>query len=357
MKRKLEPILNPFLKTAAIAFASGWLFYQAGMFLPWLLGPMFALLLLNQFTDMRLQWPKILRTAGLVLLGVQIGSSFTRNTIGLMWLDLPYMAFMTLAIVGLSLGLGLLFRRMADESLATSLLGSMPGGLSQMVVIAEEVESANVTVVTMMQTVRIFMVISIVPFLAVFLAGREPGELVPESFAFSWPLFITAIGAGLLVYWTMKKVRFPAAEVLAPIFTMALVQSLAGQHIVELPYWLVALAQVFIGANLGLQMEQIREKMNLRMGMAIIVNNVLLIGFSVLIAYLLAAWLPEYIFLDFFLSAAPGGMAEMAITALASGGDVALITSFHLFRLFFILLLASPIIAFIVKKLDAKTNH
>ncbi|TWT26287.1 AbrB family transcriptional regulator [Planomicrobium sp. CPCC 101110] len=349
--------MNSFLKTAVIAFASGWLFYEVGMFLPWLLGPMFILLLLNQFTAMKFRWPKILRTAGLVLLGVQIGSSFTRDAVALMWFDLPYMAFMTLAIVGLSLGLGLLFRRMANESLATSLLGSIPGGLSQMVVIAEEVDSANVTVVTMMQMVRVLMVISIVPFLSIFLAGRNASEIVPETFVFAWPPFLAAIAVGLLVYWLMKKMHFPAAEVLAPIFTMALVQSITAHHILEMPVWLVALAQVFIGANLGLQMEQLREKMNLRIGMAILVNNVLLIGFSVLIAYMLAAFLPGYLFLDFFLSAAPGGMAEMAITALASGGDVALITSFHLFRLFFILLLASPIIAYVVKKLDAKTNH
>lgn len=345
-----------FLKTAVIAFASGWLFYELGMFLPWLLGPMFVLLLLNQFTKISLYWPKILRTAGLVLLGVQIGSSFTKDAVVLMWFDLPYMIFMTFTIVGLSLILGLLFKRMANESLATSLLGSIPGGLSQMVVIAEEVESANVTVVTMMQTFRIFMVVSIVPFLAVFLAGRDADALTQETFVFALLPFLSAIAVGLFVFWLMKKVRFPAAEVLAPILTMALVQTVTGHHLIEMPYWLVALAQVFIGANLGLQMEQVREKMNLRMGMAIVVNNVLLIGFSVLIAYLLAIWLPDYIFLDFFLSAAPGGMAEMAITALAAGGDVALITSFHLFRLFFILLLASPIIAYIVKKLDAKTD-
>ncbi|MDN7240335.1 AbrB family transcriptional regulator [Planococcus sp. N028] len=343
------------MKTAGIAFASGWLFYEVGMFLPWLLGPMFVLLLLNQFTAIKLHWPKILRTTGLVLLGVQIGSSFTKDAVVLMWFDLPYMAFMTFTIVALSLLLGLLFKRMANESLATSLLGSIPGGLSQMVVIAEEVDSANVTVVTMMQTIRIFMVVSIVPFFAVFLVGREASELTQQTFLFSWMPFLAAIFAGLGVYWLMKKIGFPAAEVLAPIFTMALVQTVTGQYLIQMPYWLVALAQVFIGANLGLQMEQVREKMNWRMGMAIVVNNVLLIGFSVLIAYLLAVWLPEYIFLDFFLSAAPGGMAEMAITALAAGADVALITSFHLFRLFFILLMAAPIIAFVVKKLDAKT--
>ena len=349
--------LRPFILTAAIAVASGALFEAVGMFLPWLLGPMFTLLLLNQFTKLKFYWPKALKVAGLVLLGVQIGSSFSREAVFLMWFDLPFMAFLTLSVVAISLILGLLFRRMANESLATSLLGSMPGGLSQMVVISEEVESANVTVVTMMQTFRILLVVTIVPFLTVFLDRRAAGEIAEQRFSFSPGIFFIALAAGTMIYFVMKKVGFPAAEVLAPILTMALVQTITGETLIEMPYWLVAMAQIFIGANLGLQMEQIREKMNFRLGAAIAVNNLLLIAFSTAIAYLLTKWLPGYLFLDFFLSAAPGGMAEMAITALAAGADVALITSFHLFRLFFILLVASPIVAVIVKKLDAKSAN
>lgn len=349
--------MRPFILTALIAIASGALFEAVGMFLPWLLGPMFVLLILNQFTKLKFYWPKFLKVAGLVLLGVQIGSSFSREAVFLMWLDLPFMAFLTFSVVALSLLLGLLFRKMADESLATSLLGSMPGGLSQMVVISEDVKSANVTVVTMMQTFRILLVVTIVPFLTVFLDGREAGEILSQEFSFAPTHFFLAIAAGILVYFGMKKIGFPAAEVLAPILTMAGMQTITGDVLVEMPYWLIAMAQIFIGANLGLQMEQVREKMNIRLGTAIVVNNILLIVFSTGIAYLLTSWLPGYLFLDFFLSAAPGGMAEMAITALDAGADVALITSFHLFRLFFILLVASPIVAVIVKKLDAKSAN
>lgn len=345
-----------FIRTLIIAVLAGWLFESIGMFLPWLLGPMIALLLVNQFTSLKLYWPKFIRTAGLVLLGVQIGSSFTRDAVFLMWFDLPYMAFMTVSVVGLSIGLGLLFKKMVDESLATSLLGSIPGGLAQMVVIAEEVKSANITVVTMMQTIRIFMVVTIVPFLTVFLDGRAEGELDKKVFSFAPLTFLAAIAVGLVLYFGMKRIGFPAAELLAPILTMAIVQTVTGDLLIDMPYWLIAIAQVCIGAGLGLQMEQIGDKLTFRLGAAIVLNNVLLISFTVLIAYILAKMLPYYIFLDFFLSAAPGGIAEMAITALATGGDVALITSFQLFRLFFILLIASPIVTLIVKKLDAKSG-
>ncbi|MDN3449159.1 AbrB family transcriptional regulator [Planococcus sp. APC 3906] len=346
-----------FLRTAFIAVAAGFLFETIGMFLPWLLGPMIALLLVSQFTKMELYWPKGLRTAGLVMLGVQIGASFTRDAVFLMWLDLPYMAFMTVSVVGLSILLGLLFKKMVDESLATSLLGSIPGGLAQMVVIAEEVKSANIAVVTMMQTIRIFMVVTIVPFLTVFLTGREEGEIGERVFTFAPLAFLAALAVGGTLYLGMKRIGFPAAELLAPILTMAIVQTVTGELLVDLPYWLIALAQVCIGAGLGLQMERIGDKLTFRLGAAIVLNNVLLISFTAFIAYILAKLLPDYIFLDFFLSAAPGGIAEMAITALATGGDVALITSFQLFRLFFILLIASPIVTIIVKKLDAKSGN
>ncbi|MGK7377909.1 AbrB family transcriptional regulator [Planococcus sp. 1R117A] len=348
--------MSIFFRTALIAALAGWLFETLGIFLPWLLGPMFTLLLVSQFTKVELYWPKLLRTAGLVLLGVQIGSSFTRDAVLLMWFDLPYMAFMTLSVVILSILLGLLFKKMVNESLATSLLGSIPGGLAQMVVIAEDVKSANITVVTMMQTIRIFMVVTIVPFLTVFLTGREQGELAEQLFTFAPVASLGGLMIGLVLYFGMKRIGFPAAELLAPILTLAIVQTITGDILIDMPYWLIAIAQICIGASLGLQMEQIGDKLTFRLGAAIVLNNVLLISFTVFIAYVLTNWLPDYIFLDFFLSAAPGGIAEMAITALATGGDVALITSFQLFRLFFILLVASPIVTYIVKRLDAKSG-
>ncbi len=349
--------MTVFLRTAIIAVAAGWLFEAIGMFLPWLLGPMLAMLFLKQFTSITTSWPSIFKTLGLLMLGVQLGSSFDRSAVFLMWIDLPYMAFMTASVVVISIILGIMFKYMAGETLATSMLGSLPGGLAQMVVIAEEIESASVTVVSMMQTFRIFLVVTIVPLLTVFLGGREAGELTRQPFSFSSSAFFVALVLGIIVFYFMKRISFPAAELLAPIFVMAIVQTVNDSDLIDMPYWLIAIAQVFIGANLGLQMDQLREKMSIRLGAAIVINNILLMLFTVLIAYVLEMWLPGYLFLDFFLSAAPGGMAEMAITALASGADVALVTSFHLFRLFFILLIAAPLVALTVKKLDAKSGN
>lgn len=343
------------LRTALVAIAAGFLFDQIGMFLPWLLGPMFTLLLLRQFTSLEFYWPRIFRTVGLLLLGILIGASFTRESVLLMWVDLPYMLFMTVSVIVAALLFGLLFSKMANESLQTSLLGSMPGGLSQMVLISEEVENANVTVVSVMQTFRIFLVVTFVPLLTTFLAGRDVSEITETAPVNTSPLaLLAALLIGTLAYIVMKQISFPAKELLAPVLAMAIVQSYTGSALLEMPPLLTILAQLLVGAHMGLQMKKLRENMSVRLMLAIVVNNVLLIAFTVFIAYVLTALLPEYLFLDFFLSAAPGGMAEMGITALAAGADVALITSFHLFRLFFILLLAAPAVAYGLKKLDAK---
>src|SRR5690606_2133733 len=118
-----------------------------------------------------------------------------------MWLDLPYMLFMTVSVIVAALLFGLLFSKMANESLETSLIGSMPGGLSQMVLISEEVNNANVTVVSVMQTFRIFLVVTIVPLLTTLFVGREATTITTGTeYAFSPQSFIIAIALGVLAY-------------------------------------------------------------------------------------------------------------------------------------------------------------
>ena len=49
-------------------------------------------------------------------------------------------------------------------------------------------------------------------------------------------------------------------------------------------------------------------------------------------------------FLTAFISTAPGGMAEMGITAIAVHADVSLVVAYQLFRLISMLLIAIPIV-------------
>ena len=59
---------------------------------------------------------------------------------------------------------------------------------------------------------------------------------------------------------------------------------------------------------------------------------------------------------ELFLGAAPGGMSQIVIVALETGADVALISSYHIFRIFFILFLIAPAINVFLKHREKKLN-
>lgn len=339
-------------QTFAIAAMSGFAFYQIGVFLPWLLGPMIALLLLRQVTKLEFIWPKVLRQIGLIILGVQIGSSFTKQAVELMWFDFPLMILLTVSVVGMALVLSILFMKMSGESLATSILGSLPGGLSQMVLLSEEVKSANSTVVTLMQTFRIFAVVTIVPFLTAWIPkGTHFDELSLNDLpSFNVSHFLFFLGMGVTLFILMKRIHFPLPELMAPILSMAFIQYITDHSVVEVPTLLLIVSQLFVGAHLGLQLEKVSELFTLRLFWSILGTNILLITFCAIMAYFLMFIHPVNSFLDFFISAAPGGIAEMSITALETGADLSTVTSFHLFRIFFILLLAGPLVTMALKK-------
>lgn len=339
------------IQTFLFASIGGFLFDRLGVFLPWLLGPMITLMIIRQTDKLKIQWPKLLRNIGLIILGVQIGSSFTKKSIELMWFDFPLMIFMTFSIVTVSILLSLLFQKISGETLSTSILGSLPGGLSQMVLLSEEVKSANSTVVTLMQTFRIFVVITVVPLLTAWIPkGSHFNEKLLELSTFSLTHFIVFVLIGSLLFIGMKKVHFPLPELMAPIISMAIVQFVTNHPVVELPNIILILSQIFVGAHLGLQLENIKEKLSIKLFTSILLTNLLLIAFCALVALLLANIHHANSFLDFFISAAPGGIAEMSITALETGADLSTVTSFHLFRIFFILLIAAPVVTMVLKK-------
>jgi len=65
-------------------------------------------------------------------------------------------------------------------------------------------------------------------------------------------------------------------------------------------------------------------------------------------AWLLAQWTEDSI-VTWFLALAPGGLAEMATTALFLHGDVAQVTAYQLFRVLFIVLAVPPILRWMLK--------
>ncbi|WP_419883125.1 AbrB family transcriptional regulator [Peribacillus sp. B-H-3] len=341
------------LAVLGIAGAGGFLFYYSGLYLPWMLGPLFFVMAAKMKFGKYMQWNSKLRNAGLIMLGLQLGSSFTSDSVAQMAKYLPVMFFTTVIIILFTVLTAIFLMKRMKLTLNTSLLGSFPGGLSQMVVLSEEIEDADESIVAFMQTLRIILVISIVPWLVVHVMSAQPSTGAASaivhrstfSFHYSWmhAILMAAIFSSIIFFG--KKINFPLPFMLGPLLTAAAF-NLTGFEAPQIPVFWLNLSQLLIGAHLGYTLKVNNPRLFRKMFGVIFVINVLLIGFC----YLVSNSLKNYLSLpanELFLSLAPGGVAEMSVTALSVHSNVSIVTSFHLFRILFILFLLSPVMKFI----------
>lgn len=342
----------PFALSLVIALSGGILFSQLHIILPWLLGPMFAVLLAKAFLP-SVFWPAALRNAGLICLGLQLGSTFTKEVLGGMIRHLPLMGFTSAAVIGFTVLAAHLLCKYANITLSSAAIGSFPGGLSQMVVLSEEIEDADEAVVTFMQTFRIIFVISAVPYLTThFLisehAGAAGGRGQDAAGAFTVFHGFLLFALAVLFIYAGKKIKMPIPYLLGPMLA-GICLNAAELPNLALPDPVLAASQVAIGAHLGRQMKISRNQFSASLVFITVLSNAALILFCFLLAFLFHA-LFGYPVGEIFLGVAPGGIAEMAITAMALKLDVSFVTSFHLFRIFVILFIATPLTVKLLKR-------
>ena len=338
-------MLIKYLEIFLLSLVGGWLFSLAHMPLPWTLGPLATVAVVKLVFRRQAYWPAKLRSYAFLLLGYAMGSPFTPETGQQLVAQLPAMSVITLLTIVLCLVGGYIVGRFLDISPATSLLGSLPGGLTQMAAVCEEVGEADEAAVTLMQTVRVLTVVFIVPFLVLHgLADRvDPVNRAAAVLSLgdipSLLIFVAVI-AGL--FGLLRLLRAPNPFLIAPIVgTAGLV--LSGVHPPPLPYPVVALAQVFVG---------------IRMGMAVEVSSLsnwkkmLLLNFACVFLVIAAFFGIDYVmsrltpisFLTAFISTAPGGMAEMGLTAMMVHADLSTVVAFQMFRLLTVILVAVPLV-------------
>ncbi|KIL46228.1 AbrB family transcriptional regulator [Jeotgalibacillus campisalis] len=338
--------------TALLSTGMGLFFYAAGIFLPWLLGPLVIMMILKNTVEWPFYWPNWLRNTGLLIIGLQMGTSFTKEALLIMVLNLPLMLLLTLMIVGFTAVSALALSKNTEYCYQTALLGSFPGGLSQMVLLSEEVRGAQTSAVALMQTIRILLVITVVPFLVTyFFPSAEEGmsqTVLPmiTTMPVLWLFFLAC--SVLLVLKGMKKAHFPIPFMLAPLLCVVGFNIITSSPF-ALPELSIGAAQIALGAHLGLQMNGLRGLLSLKPLSIVVGINLALIVFCIGLSFVLNAAF-SFPLIDMFLSAAPGGVAEMAITAYSVGADVSTVTSFHLFRIFFILFAAAPATVFLLKR-------
>ena len=324
----------------------------AHVLLPFMFGPIIASIVCIRYLHLDVRWPFWLSQIGLVLLGVQIGSTFTKNVILDIKDDWLTIVMITIMLLILALIIAYFFKKIANVNTETAILSVIPGALSQMLIMAEENKKANIMVVSLTQTSRIIFVVILVPFISYFFQDSGNHSTTGQTTqvltqALTIPNIALLIVAIAVIYFVMTKINFPTKQLLAPILVLIGWNLFTGVTF-TLDNYIIAAAQIIYMIRIGIQIAKLLDQMKGRIAIAIAFQNILLILLA-FVMVLFIATVSHHQVNELFLGAAPGGMSQIVLVAIETGADVAMISSYHIFRIFFILFLIAPMLNYFLK--------
>ncbi|OCL97213.1 AbrB family transcriptional regulator [Arcobacter porcinus] len=324
------------------------IFIYLHMPLPWLLGSIFATSLAIRFDFIPIKSPKLFSSPARILIGLAIGSAFTPEILQF----IPQYTFSLLLVIPFTI-LVIFFGtyyyyKVLKYDLKTSYLGSMPGGVIEMVIIGEELK-ANTAKITLMQSSRLFFVVISLPFIIQYIfqidiRGNQLLTIPLKNIDFSE--FILLYFLGVISAFTAKKLKLTAAFLIGPMILAIFLYS-SGAFNVAIPDEFLKFIQVVFGVIIGftfkdVSFETIYKTLIATLGHFIILAILCAIFIAIIFYYL------DFKALDIMLSFSPGGQTEINLIALLVGANLPYITLHHIVRLIIVMNIA-PIIA---KKLN-----
>lgn len=145
-------------RTLLVGVVGGLLGHLLGLPAGALLGSLTAVASYNVISDGRAEVPAWVRSPSRILIGATIGSLATPALLQSLGASVGWAVVCTSGVVALGLGLGLVLARTSGIDRRTALLASCPGGISEMVALAEE-SGADVELVLGVQVVRKIVVL------------------------------------------------------------------------------------------------------------------------------------------------------------------------------------------------------
>jgi uncharacterized protein len=328
---------------------------------PWLLGSISAVMLTSTFIKKELYWPTSFRNIGMLIIGYSFGLSLTKEALIEISAKLPSMLILTIALITICAAIAYFISKWTGIDYPTILIGSIPGGLSQMILFAEEAKGIDLTTVTFLQVTRLLMIVFIVPFIVVigpFSEVNNLSNLIKMIPTHSAPIFPNAIiYAVVCVVLSIigQKIKAPTPYLLGPIVATSIL-NLSDFHAPFLPPFVLDFSQVLIGVYIGLILKPDKLKARGKMMMLAILSGVVLIFGSMLLSLLLVYYYGVS-FPTSFLSLAPGGMDQMGILAHETKANVSMVTAFQIFRLLFIFFAVPPFLRWIFRDSLMKVNE
>jgi uncharacterized protein len=333
--------------TLLLALAGALAWRALGLPLPWMIGPLLVTAIASM-VGAPTHSTTPLRNAGQWIIGTTLGLYFTPEVMGLVvrlwWAILLAIAWSLM--VGWAHGLWLdrqLAGRLpgpASARRATSYFAGAIGGASEMTLLAER-SGGRTDLVAAAHSLRMLIVTLGIPiaFQASGLQGLDP--VVPGPQAVHIPGLFLLLGATGLAAFGLAHTRWPNPWFLGA-FAVAIVFTASGQEFSSVPTPLTNAAQLFIGLSLGVRFRAEFIHTAPRWLAAVAAGTCGMILVCALFAAG-AAWMTGLHVATLVLGTAPGGIAEMAITAKVLALGVPVVAAFQVCRLIAVLLLVEPL--------------
>ena len=303
-----------------------------------MIGPLFAMAALKM-SGAPLETVPGGRDAGMLVVGMSLGLYFTVPVLREVATYWPWYIFLGFAAIGYGAASALLLARLAGIDRATAYFGSMPGGAADMAAMSERY-GALPDRVAFAHSMRMMMVVSLVPA-GITLAGFSATEdYRPVRVPFEVGGLAILIALNIAAGFVAKRLNAPTAFTMGPLFlTTAL--TAGGIELSSVPTWMTNAAQVMLGLNLGSRFERSFLSAAPRFAAALLPSIALMLGLAALLGWGIAATSGAYLGTA-LLAAAPGGIAEMTITAKVLRIGVAFVTAAHVVRYLIVVLFTVP---------------
>ena len=319
-----------------------------GIPLPWTLGP---LLVVASFRllSVPVSSAKPLRNFGQWVIGISLGLYFTPEVVSVVsshWFAMMASLLLTLllAVYGT-----FLLHKTGHVDLKTAWFSSAIGGANEMAILAERY-GVRPDLVASAHTVRVIIVVLTVPFACQFFqaSGVDGSVLEQKSFNAYGLLGIALLTfcGGLVTHF----LKMPNAWVIGPML-VAMLFTMNEIHFSRVPTELTLIAQLCIGWSLGDRFRPGFFNKAPRFLLCVVIYSFTALVFAFGYAVLLST-LTDVPLSSLAVSVAPGGIAEMAITAKVLQLGVPLVTAFQVSRMVGVVLLTGPLYLHVVKRFE-----
>lgn len=322
----------------------GWAFWWLNLPLPWMLGALFATMT-AAVAGLPVAGPGRIRGAVVAVIGVLLGAGFTPallQEIGAWALTLGALAL----YLALSLAVLIPWFRVAGRfDRRTAFFAAMPGGLSEMVELAEAA-GADVPRVILAHSLRIAMTVAVIAVWFRWIEGVPVGQGTGQAgFAdlavVDLILLALAAVAGSALGLAL---RLPAPTLLGPMAVSAALH-LGGATDSAPPVELVVAAQVILGTILGCRFAGISARSLVPAAALSLGATLVMLGLALGFALVLQGATGQDAD-QILLAYAPGGLTEMSLVALALNAEAAFVATHHVVRILLVIVAAPLMLRF-----------